>query len=118
MIRVLVIAGSSLLADAIVLRLAQEANLDMLRIQQHDPTKIAEAILEGYSVVIIIEDEYSADVYITAKNLLQDYGPFRVITVSPEKHHLHICDSYDMPVSGLTQVVNLAKGFSQQIGAR
>jgi len=118
MIRVLVIAGSSLLADAIVSNLAQEANLDVIRIKQHDPTKISEAIPEGCSVLIIIEDENSADAFITANNLFQDNGSLRVITISPEKHHLHICDSYEMPISGMTQVVNLAKGFSQENRAR
>jgi hypothetical protein len=114
MIRVLVIAESSLLGDAIVSRLAQEDNLDVVRIKQHDLRKISKAIPERCSVLIIIEDGDSDAAFITANNLFQDYGCFRVITISSEKHHLHVCDSYDMPVSGLTQVINLAKGFSQE----
>src|SRR5688500_14792981 len=118
MIRVLVMAESSLLADAIVSNLAQEANLDVLRITRPDQSKISEAILEDCSVLIIIKDGNSNDAFITANHLFRDYGCLRVITISPQKHHLHICDSYDMPISGMTQVINLAKGFSLENRAR
>jgi hypothetical protein len=109
--RVLVMAESSFLADAIVLSLAEEADLHVLRLTQSDPGMISQAIRKDCSVLILIEDEKSKDKFITANDLFGDYGCFRIITVSPHKHHLHICDSYEMPVSGMAQVIDLARDF-------
>lgn len=114
MIPVLVLAESSLLADAIASNLAQEANLKVLRLTQHDPSRVSEAIREDCSVLIIIEEGKNNHAFITADDLFRDYGCFRIITISPQKHHLHICDSYEMPISGMAQVINLAKDFNQE----
>lgn len=117
MIRVLVMAESSLLADAIASNLAQEVNLKVLRLTQHDPSRVSEAIHEACPVLILIEEKKSNHTFITANDLLRDYGCFRLITISAQKHHLHICDSYELPISGMAQVTNLAKGFNRENGS-
>ena len=114
MTRVLVMSESSFLADAIVLSLAEETDLDVLRLTQPDPGTISQAIRKECSVLILIEDEKSKGTFITENELFGDYGCFRIITVSPHKHHLHICDSYEMPVSGMAQVIDLARDFHRE----
>jgi hypothetical protein len=114
MIRVLVMAESSLLADAIISNLAQDPNLDVLRIGQDHRSKLAEVIREDCAVLIVIEEGNSNYAFITANNLLRDFGCLRMITISSQEHHLHVCDSYDIPISGITQIVNLAKGVGRE----
>ena len=114
MVNVLVMANDSLLADAIVLNLAQETTLDVLRLTQHDSGKVHQAIQKDCLVVIIVEEGKSDDVFMIANELLQDYDCFRIITMSSQKHHLRICDSYQMPISGMAQVIDLAKGFRRE----
>jgi hypothetical protein len=116
MTRVLVIAESSFLADAILSNLAQETDLSVLRLTQPDPSMISQAIREECSVLILIEDGKSRGPFITANDLFEEYGCFRMITVSPYKHYLHICDIYEMPVSGMAQVVALARDFRAEYG--
>ena len=115
MIRVLVMAESSLLADAIVSNLAQEANLAVLRLTDHDPSMISEA--RGCSVLIMVEEGKPHHPFIPANDMLRDYGCFRLITVSPQKHHLHVWDRYEMPISGMAQAAALAQGFSRENGS-
>lgn len=114
MVHVLVMANDSLLADAIVSNLAQETTLDVLRLTQQDPGKVHLAIHKDCLVVIIVEEGKSDDAFITANDLLRDYDCFRIITISSQRHHLRICDSYQMPISGVAQVINLAKGFKRE----
>jgi len=111
---VLVMANDSLLADLIISNLAEETSLDVLRLTYRDSHKVDNVLREHCLVVIIIEEPGSNPGLITANALLQDYGCFRMITISPEKNHLRICDSYQMPVSGMAQVINLAKGFNRE----
>ena len=118
MVHVLVMANDSLLADAIVSNLAQETTLDVLRLTQQDPGKVHQTIHKDCLVVIIVEEGKSNDGFTTANELLRDYDCFRVITISSQKHHLRICDSYQMPISGVAQVIDLAKGFGQENRAR
>ena len=115
MIRVLVMAESSLLADAIVSNLTREANLDVLRLTYQDPSMISE--VRDSSVLIMVEEGKSRYPFITANDLLEDYGCFRLITVAPQKHHLHVWDRYDMPISGMAQAADLAQGLSRENGS-
>jgi len=114
MLRVFVLANESLLADAIVADLSQDTALDVLRLTQHDPSKVHQAIREEGAVVIIVEEGKSNDAIIIANDLLRDCGCFRMITISLQKHHLQIYDSYQMPISGMAQVIGLAKSFNRE----
>ena len=114
MVHVLVMANDSLLADAIVSNLAQEATLDVLRLTQDDTGQVYQAIQKDCLVVIIVEEGKSNDAFIIANEMLQYYDCFRIITISSQKHHLRICDSYQIPISGVKQVINLAKDFTRE----
>jgi hypothetical protein len=113
-LRVFVLANESLLADVIVANLTQDTALDVVRLSQHDPSILHQAICEECSVVIIIEEGESNDAILTANDLLLSYGCFRMITISLQNHHLQIYDSYQMPISGLEEVINLAKNFNRE----
>jgi hypothetical protein len=114
MTRVLVMAKSSFIADAIISSLVEETDLDVLQLTQPDPGTISQAIRKECSVLILIEEEQSKGTFITANDLCRESGCFRIITISPYKHHLHICDSYEMPVSGMAQVIDLARDFHRE----
>jgi len=111
MVDVLVKANDSLLADLIMLSLAQETTLNVLRLPYRDSYKVEDVLREHCLVVIIIEDPESNNDLMTANDLLQDYDCLRIITISPEKKHIHICDSYRRPISGEAQMINLARSF-------
>ena len=114
MVHVLVLANDSLLADAIVSNLAQETTLEVLRLTQQEHRKVQRAIPKDCLVVIIVEEGKSNDAFFTANELLQDYDCFRIITISAQKQHLRLCDSYQIPISGVAQVIDLAKGFRRE----
>jgi hypothetical protein len=115
MVRVLVMANESVLADAIVSILAEEIDMDVLRTTRHEPDKIDLAIREHHPVVIIIEESSSENEnrFITAGDLSKAYDRLRILTLSPENHLLHVCESYQLPVSGMTQLVNLVRDFDR-----
>jgi len=113
MARILVMANDSVLADAIVSLLTEEIDMDVLRVTRREPRKIDQAIREHRSVVIIVEEGTSEDKLITASDLFRDHDRLRILTISPEKHHLHICETYQVPISGMAQLVNLVRDFSQ-----
>jgi hypothetical protein len=114
MVPVLVMANDSLLADAIVSNLAQETSLDVLRLTYQEQSKVQESIYKDCLVVIIVEEGKSNDASFTASELLRDYDCFRIITISSQKQHLRLCDTYQIPVSGVAQVIELAKGFKRE----
>lgn len=89
MLRVLVIGNHSLLAGAIVSSLAPETAMEVLWLTQYEPGKVAEAIYENCSLMIVVEERRSNYAAITANNLLWDYGCFHMIMISSQKHYLH-----------------------------
>jgi hypothetical protein len=115
MIRVLVVAERSLLADLIVSSLAPEADLKVLRLTKPDPNMVSQAIREDCPVLILVEEGQSKDTFLIDNDLFSDCSCFRMITVSPDKHYLRICDHYELPLAEMTQVIDLAKNFSREI---
>jgi hypothetical protein len=114
MLPVLVLANESILADTIVANLTQDAVLDVLRLTHHDLSKVHQSIREKCSVVIIVEEGNSSDAIITAHDLLLENGCFRMITISLQNQHLQVYDSYQMPISGMAQIISLAKSFYRE----
>jgi len=114
MVDVLVIANDSLLADFIISSLAQETTLDVFRLTYRDSHKVDDVLREHCLAVIIIEETESNNALIAVNDFLRDNSCFRIITISPEKKYIHICDGYQVPISGLAQVINLAKSFNRE----
>ena len=114
MIRVLVMANESLLSDSIVSNLVQDPALEVRRLAPHDPGQLPAGNHEEYYVVIIVEEGSSGPGSITVSDLLRESHSLRIITISAQKHHLHVCDVYELPVAGIAQVVHLAKGLNRE----
>jgi len=113
MVRVLVVANHSLLADAIEWMLAQEIDLDVLRLTHRELGNVDQAIREHRSVLIFVAEGVSEDELMAARDWFRDDGRLLVITIGPEKHDLYICESYQIPNPGMAQVVNLIRAFSR-----
>jgi hypothetical protein len=94
--------------------LAQDPTLDVLRLTFKDPSKLHQAICEECLVVIIVEAGKSDDANITANDLLRENGCYRMITISLQNNHLQIYDSYQIPISGMAQIIGLAKSFIRE----
>ncbi len=110
MIRVLVMANESVLADAILSTLSEETDMDVFRVTHHERRDKVDQIIHQYRpLVIIIEEGTSHRETITASDLLRDYDPLRIFTVSPNKHDLRICESYHVPILGIEHMVNLLR---------
>jgi hypothetical protein len=123
--RVFVVAERSLLADLIVLSLAPEPDLEVLWLTRPVPRMVSQAIREEDAVLILVEEKESKDMFITDHDLSGNGSCFRLITVSPEKHHLHIydsyekdhlriCDSYELPFAQMAQVIDLVRNFRRE----
>jgi hypothetical protein len=115
MVHVLVMGTDSLLADTIMSNLIQEPGLNVLRVKHCDPSRLRSAIRRDCSVVIIVEEEAPDAETLAINDLFEGEGCFRVMTISSQKKHIHVCDSYQRPVSGLTQVIDLTKGFGRDM---
>ena len=113
MVRLLVIADDSLLADGIVSILEKEMELDVLRLTKREPGNGYREICTPGSEVIIVEEGASDHELIAASQRFHEHGPLLVITISPESHHLHICESYQIPNPGKADLVSLVRDFGK-----
>jgi len=113
MVRILVIADDSLLADGIVSILAKEMDMEVIRLTQREPGTGHREICKDGSAVIIFEEGASDHELIAASQRFHEHGPLLVITISPESHHLHICESYQIPNPGKADLVSLVRDFGK-----
>jgi hypothetical protein len=113
-IRVLVVADDSLLADGIVSILDQEAGLEVIRLTSLEPGSIKRAIHEYRFEVIIVEEGVIEDEWITERDWARDRDHIRVITISPKHRQLRIWESYLLPNLGAAQLVDLVR----ELGSR
>jgi hypothetical protein len=113
MTQILVIANDSLLADVIESVLAQDFGLDMLRLTHYKADTVEQAIRQHRSLVMIVEEGISDQVFFAKSGLFRDSDRVLMITFSPEKQNFQICMSYQIPNPGMAQMVNLVKAFSR-----
>ena len=85
MIRVLVMANISVLADSIASILAEEIDLDAVQVAHRELGKG-----QPYSVVILVDEGEADDESIKAIDLLRDEITLLVIKVSLENQDIHI----------------------------
>jgi hypothetical protein len=67
-------------------------------------------------VLVLEESSPPADAGVSNLSQAANYGCFRMIIVSPQKHHLHVWDGYEMLISGKAQTTELAQGLSREHG--
>ena len=108
MIRVLVMANDSLLADAIASILAEEINLDVVRVTRRELGKG-----QPHSVVIIVDEGESESESITVTDLFRDDITLLVIKLSLKSWNIFVYESYQLNNPGIERVINLVRDFGR-----
>jgi hypothetical protein len=108
MIRVLLVANDSLLADSIASILKAEIDLDVVRLTRRDLGKG-----ERYSVVIIVDEEGSEANPIRFGDLFRDDVTLLVIMVSLTNRNIRVYESYQLNNPGMARVIDLVRNFGR-----
>ena len=108
MIRVLVMANDSLLADVIASILAENIDLDVVRLTRRDLGKG-----ERNSVVIIVDEGESEDEFATITDLLRDGVTLLVIKLSLKSRNIFVYESYQLTNPGIERVIALVRDFGK-----
>lgn len=108
MIRVLLMANDSILADAIASTLTTEIDLDVVRLTRRPLGKG-----DRYSVVIIVDEEGSESESVRFTNLLRDEVTLLVILVSLKDRNIHVYESYQLNNPGVERVIELVREFGR-----
>ena len=108
MIRVLVMANDSLLADAIASFLAEEINLDVVQVTRRELGKG-----QPHSVVIIVDEGESENESITGTDLFRDDITLLVIKLSLKSRNIFVYESYQLNNPGIERVINLVRDFGR-----
>jgi len=108
MIRVVVMANDSLLADSIASTLAEEIDLDVVRLTlrelQHG---------DRHSVVILVEEEESKSESIRFTDLFRDDLTLLLIRVSLESRDIFVYESYQLNNPAVERVIDLVRDFGR-----
>jgi len=108
MIRVLVMANDSLLADAIASMLAEEIDLDVIRVTRRELGKG-----DRHSVVILVDEGESETESIKAIDLVRDEITLLVIKLSLKSRKIHVFESYQLNNPGIERVISLVREFGR-----
>lgn len=108
MIRVLVMANDSLLADAIVSTLAEEISLDVVRVTRRELGKG-----DRYSVVIIVDEGESDSESIKVTDLLCDDSTLLVIKLSLKSRNIFVYESYQLNNPRMERVIDMVRDFGR-----
>jgi hypothetical protein len=108
MIRVLLMANDSLLAEGIEQLLAHEIDLDVVRITHQ--------ILDSQdprSALIVIDEGQSENMSISLIDLFRDRPNFLVIMLSLKSRNIYVYESHQLDNPNGEQVIHLIKEFSR-----
>jgi len=108
MIRVLVMANDSLLADAIASMLTEEIDLDVIRVTRRELGKG-----DRHSVVILVDEGESETESIKAIDLVRDEITLLVIKLSLKSRKIHVFESYQLNNPGIERVISLVREFGR-----
>ena len=108
MIRVLVMANDSLLADAIASTLAEEISLDVVRVTRRELGKG-----DRYSVVIIVDEGESESESIKTTDLFRDDLTLLVIRLALNSRNIFVYESYQMNNPRIERVLDLVRDFGR-----
>jgi hypothetical protein len=108
MIRVLLMANDSLLADSIASTLTAEIDLDVVRLTRRNLGKG-----DRYSVVIIVDEEDSESSSVNLTRLLREEITLLVILVSLKDRNIHVYESYQLNNPGVERIIDLVREFGR-----
>ena len=108
MIRVLVMANDSLIGDAIASTLADEIDLDVVRITQRELGRG-----DRQSVVIIADEGDPESVATKITDLFRNNRTLLLITLSLESRNIYVHESYQLNNPGIERVIDLVRDFGR-----
>jgi hypothetical protein len=108
MIRVLLMANDSLLADSIASTLTAEIDLDVVRLTRRELGKG-----DRYSVVIIVDEEGSESRSVDLTRLLREEVTLLVILVSLNDRNIHVYETYQLNNPGIERIIDLVREFGR-----
>jgi hypothetical protein len=108
MIRVLMMANDSLLADGIGSLLAQEIDLDVVQMTHQELVKG-----DDQSVLIVIDEGQPENEPINVTELFRDRPNLLVIMLSLESRNIYIYESYQLVNPDMDQVIHIIREFSR-----
>jgi len=107
MIRILVMANESLLADYIASTLSQEIDLYVILV-----TRDELGLRKDYSVVIVVDDGLVENESIKLQEVIRDDIALLLVRVSLKNRIVYIDESYQLINPGMAQVVDLVRNFN------
>lgn len=108
MIRTLLIANDSLLADSLVSILAGDTDMDVVRLTPHELRKG-----DPYSVVIIIDDgEYENESH-KAADLFLNHNTLLVIIISLNSRNISVYERYQLVNPEMERVIHIVREFGR-----
>src|SRR5688572_15443506 len=108
MIRVLLMANNSLLADAIASTLADEIDLDVIRLTHRELGKG-----DHHSVVIVVDEGEPEHESIKVADLFWDRSTLLVIMISLKSRNIYIYESYQLANPELERLIHIVREFSR-----
>jgi hypothetical protein len=108
MIRVLVMANDSLLADSIATTLAKEIDLDVIRVTRRELGKG-----DRHSVVILVDEEGTENETINVTDLFREGITLLLIKLSLKSRNIFVLESYQLNNPGIERVVDLVRDFGR-----
>jgi len=108
MISVLVMANDSLLADAIVSMLAEEIDLDVIRLTHRELGSG-----DHQSVVIVVDEGKPEDESIKVADLFRDRSTLLVIMISLKSRDTYIYESYQLANPRMERVIQIVRESSR-----
>jgi len=106
MIRVLVMANESLLANFIVSSLSQQPDLDVFRV-----TRDEVGARRDYSIVIVIDEEMDETETIKLKEIIRGERALLLVRVSLKSRNVYVDESYQLVNPGIARMVDLLREF-------
>lgn len=107
MIRTLLMANDSLLADSLASILTGETDIDVVRLTHRELVKG-----DQYSVVIIIDEGESENETIKAVDLFWNHNTLLVIMISLKSKDIYVYESYQLVNPEMDRVIHIVREFS------
>jgi hypothetical protein len=108
MIRVLVMANDSVLADGIAALLAAETDLDVVRLTRG---KLGKG--ERYSVVIIVDENDPDSDAVSVVDFIREDVTLLLIKMSLESRNIFVYESYQLNNPTIERVMDLVRNFGK-----